>query len=364
MNDCINGTLMHKNTPIAVVANSQITSIFFQNLLPLPFIFGCNNVTGWLNGKAIDDSRVNSRLLKKLFRFTEKDNISTVMKMNAVTITDNYWIRTDENQKYSDVDFSNDIFSDMALKGDTTLLLNYNDVSDKRTPEFTNIGSLEKCWKLINKEWFLYKSESNEEMFSEMATYLIGKALNFDIAEYELDDKYIRTKDFTQHKLFDYEPISSVVGENEDYEFNFSKLKEIDAKYHTTLAEEYVKILVLDVICFNYDRHTENYGVLRESESGAIIKMAPNFDNNLSLITKGSYSSLSSCNDILSLDFSELVRTHNLTLSLPRIPKSTFDEIRNIAKQLSIPVDVSEYAISSIKMRYENVKSCFKKTLK
>ena len=35
----------------------------------------------------------------------------------------------------------------------------------------------------------------------------------------------------------------------------------------------------------NYDRHIDNYGILTEPATGSIVSMAPNFDNNLALLT-------------------------------------------------------------------------------
>ena len=35
------------------------------------------------------------------------------------------------------------------------------------------------------------------------------------------------------------------------------------------------------------DRHTENFGLLRDNDGGEIIKPAPNFDNNIALISRG-----------------------------------------------------------------------------
>ena len=35
----------------------------------------------------------------------------------------------------------------------------------------------------------------------------------------------------------------------------------------------------------NYDRHIDNYGILTDPKSGAVVSMAPNFDNNLALLT-------------------------------------------------------------------------------
>ena len=35
------------------------------------------------------------------------------------------------------------------------------------------------------------------------------------------------------------------------------------------------------------DRYTENSGLLRDNDSGEIIKLAPNFDNDIALISRG-----------------------------------------------------------------------------
>ena len=48
-----------------------------------------------------------------------------------------------------------------------------------------------------------------------------------------------------------------------------------------------VKMLFLDTICANPDRHTFNFGILRETVSGKIIGLAPNFDSNMALISRG-----------------------------------------------------------------------------
>lgn len=43
----------------------------------------------------------------------------------------------------------------------------------------------------------------------------------------------------------------------------------------------------MDTVCYNMDRHTENFGLLRDVKTGRIISLAPNYDNNIALIAKG-----------------------------------------------------------------------------
>ena len=103
----------------------------------------------WLETRAIDRHRANSRLLKKALRLAEKDDISTVIHVNGATITDNYWIRPlDSALRYEDIRFSDDYFSNLALKGTYNIFNRAANSNRSRTPELTNVGSFEKCWKL------------------------------------------------------------------------------------------------------------------------------------------------------------------------------------------------------------------------
>jgi hypothetical protein len=56
------------------------------------------------------------------------------------------------------------------------------------------------------------------------------------------------------------------------------------------------------------DRHTQNYGVLRKVESGHIFRMAPNYDNNIALFSRGIPTNLSRENDKLLSLFYELLQ--------------------------------------------------------
>ena len=65
-------------------------------------------------------------------------------------------------------------------------------------------------------------------------------------------------------------------------------------------------MIFLDTICINPDRHTNNFGLLRNSSTGEVIALAPNFDNNMALIAKG-YPKKATENDVLVRLFNELL---------------------------------------------------------
>ena len=78
-------------------------------------------------------------------------------------------------------------------------------------------------------------------------------------------------------------PLTALWGADDDYTHCFSTLYALSP----ALAEEYLKIVWMDTLCFNMDRHTKNFGVLRDVKSGEILGMAPNYDNNVALISRG-----------------------------------------------------------------------------
>ena len=274
----ITGELMSKNTVIAKINKGVITAVN-KDLLPL-YLQKSSRFGGWLEDRAIDTSRTNSRLLKKALRLTTSDDIAVVLKVNAATITDIYWFKPEDSSLiYVDIRFKENMFDKLALYGDPDSFNN----EYSRTPELTNIGSFEKCWRIENGEWWIYKQANEQELFSELFICELGKSLGFSMAHYEKNGKYIKSRDFTNGAAVNYEPVSGIVGDEEDYTVNFDALKTLSE----SCAGDYIKMIYLDMLCFNMDRHTKNYGVLRDTDTGAVLGMAPNFDNNIALIARG-----------------------------------------------------------------------------
>lgn len=274
----ITGTIMSEDRIIATVKNGEITD-YDEKLIPF-YLKRTKNVEGWLASRAIDTHRTNSRLLKKALRIRTADDAQTALAVNAATVTDRYWFKPEgSNAVYEDVRFKENYFDSLALRGDP------NGFSRKpsRTPELTNTGSYEKCWRLIDGQWWMYKSGNENEHFSELFICKLGEKLGMEIAHYEMDGDYIRTRNFTDGVKWNYEPISSLMGDNEDYNDCFETIYAISP----TLAEQYLKIVWFDTICYNMDRHTGNFGFLRDVKSGTIVSMAPNYDNNIALISRG-----------------------------------------------------------------------------
>lgn len=322
----ITGTIMSEDAVVATVKNGEIVDC--NNALVPLYLKRTRNVEGWLASRAIDTHRTNSRLLKRALRLRTTDDAQTALAVNAATVTDRYWFKPEGSSAvYEDVRFKENYFDSLALRGDP------NGFSHKpsRTPELTNTGSYEKCWRLIDGEWWMYKSGNQNEYFSELFICVLGEKLGLDIAHYEMDGDYIRTRNFTDGTELHFEPISSVMDDNEMYDDCFTTIYAISPE----LAEQYLKIVWFDTVCYNMDRHTGNFGFLRDVKSGKIISMAPNFDNNIALISRGYPQSRTRENDGFIRFFRDFLAENSIAhrmyreTELPVITEELLDECLN-----------------------------------
>ena len=207
--------ILSGDTLVALWKNNEL-QVLNEQLLPL-YLKKIHNADMWLETRAIDSHRANSRLIKKAIRLTERDDLSTVLKVNGATITDNYWVRPiSSDLSYKDIHFNNDYFSTLALKGSYRSFNYATKRKTTHTQELTNTGSFEKCWKLSqNGDWWMYKKANHDELFSEVFIYELGVKLGFNMAVYEKGDGYVKSLDFTHGKV-NFEPASSFMGDNED----------------------------------------------------------------------------------------------------------------------------------------------------
>ena len=331
--DNLTGSLMMGDREIAVIKKGKIID-YDDKFLPL-YLKRTKDIESWISSRAIDSHRTNSRLLKKVLRLKSMDDLSAALAVNAATVTDRYWFRPDGSKaRYDDIRFKENYFDELALRGDPDSFSR----RPSRTPELTNIGSFEKCWKLIDGKWWMYKSGNKEEIFSELFISKLGHKLGLDMAYYELDGDYIRTFDFTEGASVNFEPMMSLTGDNEDYNDCFDVLYKISPD----IAKQYLLLIWVDTVCYNMDRHTENFGLLRDISNGRIIKLAPNFDNNIALISRGYPKDISRKKDGLIRYFENFVKSdrfvHDLykELSIPIISDVMINDCIN---EISIDVD-------------------------
>ena len=343
--------ILSGNVPVALWKNHRLT-VYHEKLLP-QYLKSFGNADMWLETRAVDSHRANSRLLKKALRMQERDDLTTVLRANGATVTDNYWVRAEGSSLcYEEVGFDEKYYRKKVSKSIAKLALSGNSRSfncvaenfSADAAELTNIGSFEKCWKNIDGRWWMYKRASRNEAFSEIFIYHLCATIGISCATYEPVEKGVRTQDFTRG-TYNFEPALTFMGEEEDYEKTITKIAELCPE----AVAEYVRMIFLDALVFNPDRHTANFGLLRDKASGDYVGFAPCFDHNMALISKG-YPEGKIRKDLLITLFCDTIKAHpDLKEFIPIVDENILHRVMKSTGMKVREADVIRYILS----RYE-----------
>lgn len=332
--------------PAAEWVNNRLT-VLNKALLPL-YLSHTADADSWLVTRAIDAQRTHARRLKEVLRLDGRDDASTALYVNGAVITDNYWVKPlDSALTYKQVRFTDDSFADLALTGECSdSVIRAAASGTCRTPELTNIGSYEKCRRLIDGQWWLYKQADHDEQFSELFVYEFGCALGLDMAHYERVQGGVRTRDFTDGASVNFEPAAGFMGDNEDYNDVLAALQEICPQ----AIPNYIRMIFLDAVTANPDRHTFNFGLLRDTVTGDLLGLAPLFDHNAALIARG-YPSAPPKPDMLIRLFNDVMKEHpEYRQYVPVLTEQTVREVidrigMEVRTQAIVDMVVGRYAL-------------------
>ena len=287
----------------------------------------------WLTSRSIDSHRANSRLLKKVLRIEKtEDDIPAVLRVYARTITDHFWFRPYKSKiHFKDLAFQNDLYADTTLQGITR----NTPAKPLFNPQLTLTGSYEKCWRLEDGVWYMYKTGTKNEIFSELFCSSLCQMLGIPTAIYEKEGNYIKTRNFTEQ--YDFEPLRSVAGDDDRYEICYPAI----AAFSSNLASQYLLLMWFDCLIYNVDRHNENCGFLRNRKTGEIISFAPNFDNNLALFARDVPTHANRHNDGLILTFRKFLAKNDVAAkqyAQLKLPVVTREMVQAIVGKMESPV--------------------------
>lgn len=347
----LTGSVMSGNTVVATFEQGTLTYID-EKLAPL-VIKRTHRMEEFLKLRVIDMSRTNARILKRILNIHVDDDYKAALYSYALSVNDNYWFKPKHSKlKYNELKFKDDSYFDAALKGDTTASRFINQL----TPEITTTGSFEKGWKYISGEWWLYKSGNQNQIFAELFSYHFSKLIGIDTAIYEYDDGYIRSKNFATR--YNFEPIASLLGDNDDNSVIFDELYKIDKD----IARDYLKLIAFDAIVFNVDRHNENVGILRDRRNGKIISLAPNFDNNMAFYSNNEVILNMPQKDNMIKSFVNFLKNNEIAKNLYKeivFPEVTIKNLEDILSRVEIKISNEGEIITTLLARYKYVKSLF-----
>ena len=326
-------TLMHKNIAVADVEIDEdlgvitsIDNISAKKHLPVGVVHQLRReetvdryaMNHWWAGRSIPASRTGvADALETLGVYSSKQLLT---KCLGLSLSDHYWLRPyDSNITWEAVNFFDNDFSDDI--GDVLFGTNTkNDGFDFVSPDNTSDGNLQKRWKIIDGKRCLVKSGSDpysQQPFNEVIAAIIMKRLGIDHVSYSLmwlnDKPYSVCEDFITK---DTELISAwrvlQLRPKANHENEYLHYVNICKELGIDIVPAIDRMIVLDYIIANEDRHFNNFGLLRDANTLEWIGAAPIFDSGTSLWYNKSASRFIS-SDIICKPFK---KTHGEQLKL------------------------------------------------
>ena len=326
-------TLMHKNIAVADIdidetlgGISKIRGIISEEHLPVGVVrmqrqnetidrFAFNQ---WWTGRSIPASRMGLSDMLDTLGIASSNLLLT--KCLGLSLSDHYWIRPYEsNMLWEDVNFFDNDFSDDI--GDLLFGTNVkNSGFDLSSPDNTSDGNLKKRWKIIDGKRCLLKSGSNpysQQTFNEVIASKIMNRLGIDHVPYSItwinDEPYSVCEDFVTK---DTELISAwrvlQLRTKANHESEYLHYVNICRELGIDIVSSLDKMMVLDYIIANEDRHFNNFGLLRDANTLEWIGAAPIFDSGTSLW----YDRLTSRIPINGVNCKPFKKTHGEQLKL------------------------------------------------
>jgi hypothetical protein len=299
-------TLMHKNipvfdlefTPSSGVA-SRIGKMSNPEHIPLGIVatsgyergkVSCDLFNDWW-GRSIPSNRDG---LKPAMEAMHLHSTRTLTgRCNGLSLSDQYWIRPRmSRQTWDSINFFTNEFS-----LDVGKLLFGKEIDDMRminlmSPDNTTDGWLRKRWIAVEGKQYLMKGGSGQycqEPFNELIATAILRRLKLPHAKYTLtfDDgkPYCLSENIVTPQT-DMIPVCQVmkVREQESDESHFTHLLLCCDKLGIPNARDSLnKMLTIDFIISNEDRHWNNFAVLRDADTLEFLGFSPFFDNGSSL---------------------------------------------------------------------------------
>ena len=232
-----NYLLMCRDIPVYDVTKSVILN---DSLIPGCMQKSTMDFTEWMQTRFSSDTNYSSvRFMQETYKTYNHDKI--LFETRAVSLSDSYWLRKEkEDIKFNEINLYNRFapVANLFLRGKT------------------------------DKRWMDTQTLLKLNAFGEFEPYILCSALRLDnITQAQVSDEGMMLGNFTSSDLF-YESVQQYGIAHEDpRDILIEKFK-----------EQAVALFVVDYLIENNDRHPDDYGFLRSSETGEYVSMAPYFN--------------------------------------------------------------------------------------
>ena len=294
--------LMHKRTQVASIELDDATGfiqkigeIYAPEHLPVGIhvrhgVADRTELNQWWTDRSIPASRSGIREALEILEIANTKLL--LLRCYGLSLSDQYWIKPDGSDlTWEDVNFFDNSFSDDigdvlfgAPKKDNAL--NFS------SPDNTSDGFLKKRWKIIDGKRCLIKGGSNpfrQQPFNEVIATKIMERLDIPHVPYTL----------VWNKEAPYSVCEDFVDENTELIPAWRVMMTQKKNNSTSVYQHFVnccgalgvadvvpfldRMITLDYIIANEDRHFNNFGLIRNAETLEWIGMAPIYDSGSSL---------------------------------------------------------------------------------
>lgn len=278
------------------VVNEKLLPYCLRDFLPInvealtPREIGkyVGKIQEFFGDRTLSLSRDNAKEILNSIAFSQKltseERCRLSLLCDGVSVQDSYWVRHEnDSRRFSDVNIRQrnleEIVYTVSLFGRNVSLQH-----DLLAPDITTAGMFRKSWIREGRELFLYKSDRTDGFLNTMAECEVSRLLdcsNVDHVKYEMC------------RLGDLECCKCKCIAND-------RISLVDAEYmkqwceHRGIAfldfvnknweQDFAKMVVVDYVFANTDRHINNWGFLVSDESNEILGMAPLFDHNQAIL--------------------------------------------------------------------------------
>lgn len=295
-------TFMHKNIAVAALEIDEATGfiqkineVFVPEHLPagIPVIRGAVDrraFNDWWTERSIPASR--SGIREALEALEISNTRILLVRCYGLSLSDQYWICPEgaglkwENINFFDNEFSDDVGDILFGENKTKDVLNFS------SPDNTSDGNLKKRWKIVDGKRCLIKGGSNpfrQQPFNEAIAAGIMQRLGIPHVPYTViwdqGEPCSVCEDFV-NKDIELVPAWRILQTRK--RSNSTSVYRHFVNCCETLGIRGVvpfldRMIVLDYIIANEDRHFNNFGALRNAETLEWLGMAPIYDSGSSL---------------------------------------------------------------------------------
>ena len=326
-----------KNENLSKKVCKEIERYVSDELLPPRFI----NIATWVEHRNYAKHKEH---LKSWLKEWQIDNAKGFLDItHALGLNDSLWVKpANSDLKWDSINLYNNEFTDVVSKTAFEKGLHGLKLSTT-SPEFTSEGSFEKCWIREKDGIYLYKKGSSGfanaglEMYSEYYASQYAAVICDAYVDYDLDEFkgsiVSKCKMFTTEKE-GFVPIYKYLDESGVYDYD--EMIEILDQYG--FGEDFRNMIILDSVIMNEDRHFGNFGFIVNNDTFEILKFAPVFDHNMSMLARAMKVDLDDNSDYIRS------REHKLGGRFVEIGRSLLNDIarERLEKLVDVPMKLHE----------------------